>query len=62
MGPQLIRQDFRQELPMADLLKTYPLTGWQLAFGELFAPAAILTCTQWLLLIFAASDVHGLCR
>ncbi|MGD0261437.1 MAG: putative ABC exporter domain-containing protein [Verrucomicrobiota bacterium] len=52
-GPQLLRQDFRQDLPLADLLKTYPLRGWQLALGELLAPAAILTGIQWLLLMMA---------
>jgi hypothetical protein len=51
IGAQLLRQDFRQDLPLADLLKTYPLRGWQLALGELLAPAAVLTCIQWLLLI-----------
>src|ERR1019366_4615176 len=51
IGAQLLRQDFRQDLPLADLLKTYPLRGWQFALGELLAPAAILTCIQWLLLI-----------
>jgi hypothetical protein len=51
IGVQLLRMDFRQDLPLADLLKTYPLRGWQLAFGELLAPAAILTCIQWLLLL-----------
>jgi hypothetical protein len=51
VGPQLLRQDFRQDLPLADLLKTYPLRGWQLALGELLAPAAALTCIQWGLLI-----------
>ena len=51
VGPQLLRQDFRQDLPLADLLKTYPLRGWQLALGELLAPAAVLTGIQWILLI-----------
>jgi hypothetical protein len=51
IGAQLLRQDFRQDLALADLLKTYPLRGWQLALGELLAPAAVLTCIQWLLLI-----------
>jgi hypothetical protein len=51
IGAQLLRQDFRQDLPLADLLKTYPLRGWQLALGELLAPSAVLTCIQWLLLI-----------
>jgi hypothetical protein len=51
IGPQFLRQDFRQDLPLADILKTYPLRGWQLALGELLAPAAVLTCVQWFLLI-----------
>jgi hypothetical protein len=51
VGPQILRQDFRQDLPLADLLKTYPLRGWQLALGELLAPVAILTGVQWLLLM-----------
>jgi hypothetical protein len=49
-GPQMVRQDFRQDLPMADVLKLYPLRGWQVALGELLAPAAILTGVQWCLL------------
>ena len=55
VGPQLLRQDFRHDLPMADVLKTYPMKGWQMALGELLAPAVILTGLQWLLLILCAS-------
>ena len=51
IGPQLLRQDFRQDLPLADLLKTYPLRGWHLALGELLGPVAALTGIQWLLLV-----------
>ena len=57
LGPQMVRQDFRQDLPMADILKMYPLRGWQVALGELLAPAVILTATQWCLLILTV----GLC-
>lgn len=53
LGPQLVRMDFRQDLPNTDLLKTYPLRGWQIALGELLAPAVILTGIHWLLLIVA---------
>jgi ABC-2 type transport system permease protein len=65
IGPQFLRQDFRQDLPLADILKSYPLRGWQLALGELLAPAAILTGVQWFLLIlvmglFAQPAVHRL--
>jgi hypothetical protein len=58
IGPQLMRQDLRHDLTRADVLKSFPLPGWQLVLGELLAPAAILTGVQWLLLIFA-SNVMG---
>lgn len=51
LGPQVMRQDFRQDLPLADVLKMYPLRGWQVALGELLAPAVILTGIQWCLLL-----------
>jgi ABC-2 type transport system permease protein len=54
LGPQLVRRDFRRDLPLADVLKSYPLPGWQVALGELLAPAAILTFVQWLLFIITA--------
>ena len=54
IGPQLLRQDFRRDLPMADVLKMYPMHGWQVALGELLAPVAILTGLQWLLVLLCA--------
>jgi putative ABC exporter len=54
IGPQVLRQDLRQDLPLTDMLKMYPLRGWQVALGELLAPTSILTGVQWLLLTIAA--------
>jgi ABC-2 type transport system permease protein len=54
LGPQLLRQDFRHDLPMADILKTFPLRGWQIALGEILAPVAVLAAAQWLLLLASA--------
>jgi ABC-2 type transport system permease protein len=54
VGPQIARQDLRNDLPNADILKTYPLEGWRLALGELLAPAAILTLVLWFLIIVCA--------
>jgi hypothetical protein len=51
LGPQLLRQDLRKDLALADMLKLYPLRGWQIVLGELLAPAVILSVIQWLLLI-----------
>lgn len=53
VGPQMIRQDFRQDMAAVDLLKTYPLSGRQLALGQILAPLLILTGFQWLLLSLA---------
>ncbi len=50
LGPHLLRQDLRQDLQMMDLLKTYPMRGWQVVLGSMLAPAVILTAVQWLLL------------
>jgi ABC-2 type transport system permease protein len=56
-GPQIMRQDLRQDLAHADVLKTFPLPGWQVVLGEVLAPAAILTGVQWLLLIFSLKTI-----
>jgi hypothetical protein len=51
IGSQFVRCDFRQDLAAMDVLKLYPLRGWQVVAGELCAPVVILTVVQWLLLI-----------
>jgi hypothetical protein len=53
----VLRQDFRRDLAVADILKSFPMRGWQIVLGELLAPAAILTGIQWLLIIAAAALV-----
>jgi ABC-2 type transport system permease protein len=47
-GPQFARQDLRSDLKNADILKTYPLHGAQLVFGEMLAPLAVLCVIAWL--------------
>jgi len=54
LGPQLLRLDFRHDLPLADILKTFPMRGWQIALGEILAPVAVLAVLQWLLLLVVA--------
>ena len=55
LGPAILRQDLRQDLVNADVLKMYPLRGWQVVLGELLTPAAILTGAQWCLLLLAVT-------
>jgi hypothetical protein len=54
LGPLLARQDLRLDLPNTDILKTYPLRGWQIVLGEVLAPVAIVTVMLWLMLLAAA--------
>ncbi|HUR56608.1 MAG TPA: putative ABC exporter domain-containing protein [Opitutaceae bacterium] len=51
VGPQFARQDIRTDLSNTDILKTYPLAGWQIVLGQLLTPAAILTGVVWLALL-----------
>jgi hypothetical protein len=49
-GPQLLRGDFRQDYECMDVLKTFPIPGWQVVLGQLVSPAILLTVAQWALL------------
>lgn len=51
VGAQFARQDLRNDLENADVIKTYPLEGWQIVMGELLAPGVILTGILWLCLL-----------
>ena len=37
----------RQGIAAMDLLKTYPIPGWQIALGELIGPVSLGTLMQW---------------
>jgi hypothetical protein len=53
-GPLVARHDLRHDLPNVDILKTYPLRGWQVVLGEVLTPVAIVTALLWLMLLTAA--------
>jgi hypothetical protein len=50
-GPMTARQDLRADLSNSDILKTYPLHGWQIVLGEMLTPLAILTVSSWIYLL-----------
>ncbi len=60
MGPQIARQDLRNDLPNVDILKTYPIEGWRLALGELLAPTVVLSLVLWACIIVCAFTVDPL--
>jgi len=51
LGPMMTRIDLRADLRNTDMLKTYPLRGWQVVLGELLTPIAILSVMVWLFLL-----------
>jgi hypothetical protein len=59
VGPQFARQDLRSDLTHADILKTYPLAGWQVILGQLLTPTLILTALLWLAVLAATLALPG---
>ena len=51
LGPQIARQDLRNDIANADILKAYPLRGWQIVLGEVLTPVAILSVVFWVALL-----------
>jgi len=54
VGPMLMRRDLRLMITHFDLLKGYPLRGWQVVLGSLLSPIVILAAVEWLLLLLSA--------
>ncbi len=59
LGAQMVRQDFRSDLPQMDLLKSLPMPSWQIVLGQLLAPVVILGALQWLLLAVLIGSTLG---
>jgi hypothetical protein len=58
-GPMLVHRGLRETLDRLDVLRAMPLRGWQIAFGQLLTPVAMLVPAQWLLLLTAALAFAG---
>jgi hypothetical protein len=57
-GPIMARQDLRSDLLNADILKTYPLKGWQIVLGEIMTPVMVVSMVFWLFLLVVAFCVQ----
>jgi hypothetical protein len=62
LGPMLFRRGLNLMLTRLDVVKTYPLRGWQIVLGEMLTPIALLTAFEWLLLTLAALGVSTISR
>jgi len=51
VGPQMARNDLRQDLSRLAILKAWPIRGATLLRGEVAAPAAVLTSVAWLFIL-----------
>ena len=60
LGPQMMRNDLRQDLARLPMLKTWPVRGAALIRGEVLAPTVVVTAVAWLLLLVAAVLGGGL--
>jgi hypothetical protein len=58
-GPMLVHRGLRETLDRLDVLRAMPLRGWQIAFGQLLTPVAMLVPAQWLLLLAGALAFAG---
>jgi hypothetical protein len=58
-GPMLVHRGLRETLDRLDVLRAMPLRGWQIAFGQLLTPVAMLVPAQWLLLLAGALAFVG---
>jgi hypothetical protein len=64
LGPQIARNDLRQDLANLAVLKTWPARGAVIVRGEILAPAVLLTGLAWLFilasgLLFGSAPMHG---
>src|SRR5262249_26579312 len=53
VGPQMARNDLRQDLGHIATLKTWPVSSAALIRGEILAPAALLTAFAWTFIVAA---------
>ena len=60
IGPYMIRNDLRMDLPRLPVLKTWPITGRELLVGEILAPWVVLSVVVWFLLALAFALSPGL--
>lgn len=52
--PMLLRREMQQTIGQLDLVKAYPLAGWQVVLGDILTPVALMVFIEWWLLLVAA--------
>jgi hypothetical protein len=60
--PMLLRRQVQLLLERLDVIKTFPLRGWQVLLGEMLAPIVLITAIEWLLLALLSVATGALSR
>jgi ABC-2 type transport system permease protein len=60
LGPLMMRNDLRHDLPRLPVLKTWPIPGYTLLVGEILAPVVVLTVIVWAGLAVSVGASGGL--
>ena len=51
--PMMLRREMQQTLEHMDIVKSYPLAGWQVVLGGLVTPMTLMVFIEWWLLLVA---------
>ncbi len=55
LGPQIVRNDLRQDLAYLETLKQWPLRGAEIVRGEVLTPVLLLTAVVWFVVPLATA-------
>jgi hypothetical protein len=53
LGPYSVRNDLRQDMLRLSVLKSWPISGERLLWGEVLAPSIVVSLVAWLLVLVA---------
>jgi len=55
LGPMMLKNDLRLDLPRFEVLKTYPLSGETIVAGEIAAPLTLLSAAQIVFIVIGST-------
>jgi hypothetical protein len=48
LSPVFVRRPSQRLIEEIDVIKAYPLRGWEIILGEMLAPMALISCFEWI--------------
>ena len=63
LSPVFVRRPSQRLIEEIDVIKAYPLRGWEIILGEMLAPLVLVSCLEWILFVaFTMIALHDLPR